>query len=675
MGEPVSNTLQFRLYDSSGTEIFAMNYGIPRWDIVSGYATWSTTLNLADGWYTWKVRTRFTVNDDPWNYTDWTYAEFGVDTTPPTLNESLSGTLGANGWYTSNVELAISASDSYSGLEKLEYRVGDGAWVAYDQPLSISDGQYQIEYKATDKVGHQASLTLTVKVDTAAPIIEVSVPSFTNSTFIVVDLSRSSDATSGLSQIKVWLEGENEPAAWESYAASKSVVLPTGDGSKTVYAKVKDTAGHESSTASYATTLDQTPPIIKSVSINGGAPYTNSQSVMFNLLAEDALAGVSEVGFSIDGANWSWQEYSQEKSFDLPAGDGVKIVYVKVRDRAGNESDTISSGITLDTVPPTALGIKINGGASSTNSTSVTLALSADDDGSGVAKMQFSIDGSSWTSWETYSALKSFTLPAGDGEKTIYFRVRDKAGNLSSAISATIVLETPKLSPPIPSSPTPPLPPSPQPSPVPTETSAETEEWQTVKSELVIEPIFELQLPSNPIANTDGSIIVIVRISNPSDVAVTKRCELHFNGSSVPIDLTVEPGENKEITITLDVPENLKGEFSVVLADDGGEELASGTLTLAGTSEPEPSTALQSPESSPSMFFAALTLGATGMTLTALKLVRGKSHRTRRSPRSRKNAMTRAIEPPTESTTKLRKYDELMERAKIHKEYRENSVD
>ncbi len=82
----------------------------------------------------------------------------------------------------------------------------------------------------------------------------------------------------------------------------------------------------------------------------------------------------------------------------------------------------------------------INGGASLTNSTSVTLTLSASDTGSGVSQMGFSNDGSTWSSWETYATPKSWTLSSGDGTKTVYVQFKDKAENVSESFSDTILL-------------------------------------------------------------------------------------------------------------------------------------------------------------------------------------------------------------------------------------------
>ncbi|TBL71073.1 S-layer homology domain-containing protein [Paenibacillus thalictri] len=64
--------------------------------------------------------------------------------------------------------------------------------------------------------------------------------------------------------------------------------------------------------------------------------------------------------------------------------------------------------------------------------------------GSGVDKMQFSNDNVNWSGWEPFSETKSWTLEDGDGMKTVYMRLIDKAGNeLSQVASASILLQTP----------------------------------------------------------------------------------------------------------------------------------------------------------------------------------------------------------------------------------------
>lgn len=93
-----------------------------------------------------------------------------------------------------------------------------------------------------------------------------------------------------------------------------------------------------------------------------------------------------------------------------------------------------------DTTPPTG-SITINSGATYTNTASVTINLSASDPG-GVSQMCISNTQSCLT-WENYTSSKSWTLPAGDGTKTVYVWYQDKLGNADTApYSASITLDT-----------------------------------------------------------------------------------------------------------------------------------------------------------------------------------------------------------------------------------------
>ena len=60
----------------------------------------------------------------------------------------------------------------------------------------------------------------------------------------------------------------------------------------------------------------------------------------------------------------------------------------------------------------------------------VSLCITSRDTASVVADMRFSDDGSSWSSWATAAATGSWTLPTGDGTKTVHLQLRDAAGNL-----------------------------------------------------------------------------------------------------------------------------------------------------------------------------------------------------------------------------------------------------
>jgi len=94
-----------------------------------------------------------------------------------------------------------------------------------------------------------------------------------------------------------------------------------------------------------------------------------------------------------------------------------------------------------DTTAPVGT-IKINNGALYTNSTNVTLNLSATDLESGLSQMQFSNDGITYSTAEGYATTKAWTLTSGDGTKTVYVKYKDVAGNWSSPVSSTIILDT-----------------------------------------------------------------------------------------------------------------------------------------------------------------------------------------------------------------------------------------
>ena len=177
-----------------------------------------------------------------------------------------------------------------------------------------------------------------------------------------------------------------------------------------------------------------------SILINNNDSYSSDATVNLTLSASDDLS-VTDMRLFYNGSWHDWETYASSKGVTLTGGDGAQLVSVQYRDAAGNTSSTYSDTIILDTTPPSG-SISIDSGATYASSTPVTLALSATDSGSGVVEMRFSNDGSSWSSWESYTASKSWTLTSGDGAKTVYVESRDAAGNASTTYSDSIILDT-----------------------------------------------------------------------------------------------------------------------------------------------------------------------------------------------------------------------------------------
>ncbi|WP_328709511.1 cupredoxin domain-containing protein [Microbispora hainanensis] len=88
------------------------------------------------------------------------------DTTPPEVSASVSGDKNADGDYVDSAAVTISATDSESGVETVEYALDGGAFQAYSAPVPVDQvGEHTVRYRATDKAGNTSevqSVTFTV---------------------------------------------------------------------------------------------------------------------------------------------------------------------------------------------------------------------------------------------------------------------------------------------------------------------------------------------------------------------------------------------------------------------------------------------------------------------------------------------------------------------------------
>ena len=114
-------------------------------------------------------------------------------------------------------------------------------------------------------------------------------------------------------------------------------------------------------------TLDTAAPSGVSVIINSGEAKTSSTAVTLAISCSDIDTTDYQMKiWGISGAETedsaSWETFSDSKSVTLPTGDGVKNVYVKVRDDVWNESAAASDTISLYTSVPT-VSVKYISGA------------------------------------------------------------------------------------------------------------------------------------------------------------------------------------------------------------------------------------------------------------------------------------------------------------------------
>ena len=307
---------------------------------------------------------------------------------------------------------------------------------------------------AAYSVGAPSSAAVSINSDTGLPTGSILInngAAYTISATVTLNLPATDTGGSGLDAMRFANAG-GITSAWEPYQTTKAWTLGSGTGSKTVYVQFKDKAGNISDAdpvkpgaQSYQDTIicDALRPT-GSLLINGGAASTNSSTVLLSLSAVDTGGSglVSMRLVNSGGTTSAWEPYQTTKSWILGSGTGDKTVYVQFADKAGNISDadpskagvqSYKATITYDAVRPTGFML-INDGAASTNSTTVTLNLSATDTGgSGLDAMRFVNSGGTTTGWEPYQTTKNWTLTSGAGTKTVWVQFRDKAGNISDA--------------------------------------------------------------------------------------------------------------------------------------------------------------------------------------------------------------------------------------------------
>ncbi len=134
---------------------------------------------------------------------------------------------------------------------------------------------------------------------------------------------------------------------WQPYKSFMSYQFSDPDGEKVLYAKFKDEPGNESAIVSASIISDVTPPKGLDFVINDGAKYTNDSGKEVILKIKADKARQMMIDFSPSFARGKWEPYQETKSVQLPGEDGEKVVYIKFRDEAGNESKLMTTRIML----------------------------------------------------------------------------------------------------------------------------------------------------------------------------------------------------------------------------------------------------------------------------------------------------------------------------------------
>lgn len=450
------------------TKVEVSTDGGTSWHDAQGTGQWSYTWTTpTDGNYTIKTRATDIASNTE---TPGAGITVTVDKTPPasTITAPAAGaSIGGAATYA----ITGTANDTGAGVERVEVST-DGGMNWYDASGTAdwsyswtlpTDGSYTIMTRAYDRAGNVetpgAGVSVNVDITPPAGSIAPRNGKYTKSKKVWFTLSARDAGSNCPGPDPVMcnvpqMQFSTDGVGWLAWQASATTIQwdfgTITDGIKVLYVRYKDPAGNISSIYNTSVTIDSTPPSSSITSPAGGTFAGGGATYSITGTASDAVSGVQLVEVSTNGGStWAtatdtsgglWGTWSYV--WTLPA-ESTYILMTRATDKAANvETPSAGISVTVDTTPPASCTVKMNSDAAYTNSTAATLALSASDSSSGVSQMRISNDGVFDTEpWEVFAASKEWTLPGGDGTKTVYAVYKDAAGNISTACSDAIVLD------------------------------------------------------------------------------------------------------------------------------------------------------------------------------------------------------------------------------------------
>jgi hypothetical protein len=349
------------------------------------------------------------------------------------------------------IQLAWSGTDATSGVANYDLEARDGPSGTWQPVLSATTATstnfnatpghtYYFRVRARDHAGHVEAWPSThdtyTTVDTEGPTGSVSI----NKTALATTAQQvtlylpASDALSTVTHMRLRVGGTWE--AWQPYASPFLYTLPAGDGNKTVYAQYRDQHGNVSAQASDTIRLDEAAGTHGVVTINSGALWTNSTSVILTI---SAPARTAEMMVRNDGglAGVNWQPFDTRPDWVLAPYDGGAdplTVWVRVRNMDGTVSADFHDTIKYDPEPPTG-----NATIQSMNESHVLANLTASDNLSGVAAMRVALAGDfAQAEWEPFTESKRLALGGvSPNDVQLVVQFRDSAGNVSERLCVT----------------------------------------------------------------------------------------------------------------------------------------------------------------------------------------------------------------------------------------------
>lgn len=246
-----------------------------------------------------------------------------IDSTPPLIRSSITGTQGNNGWYRSNVTVTWGVIDAISGIAS-----SSGC---AQTTLTTDTTGITLNCTATNGAGLSTSASVTIKIDQTPPVASATLTPAANANgWNNTNTTVTYTGTDNLSGIDF---------------CSTAITLTNEGAGQTAAGTCTDKAGNVSAPATARVNIDETPPVVSGMPTGSCSLWPpNGKLVKIAVVtASDALSGLAPGSFNVTGT--SSEPASDPKSPDIvisPNGTGGFVVQLRA-DRSGNGNGRIYS--------------------------------------------------------------------------------------------------------------------------------------------------------------------------------------------------------------------------------------------------------------------------------------------------------------------------------------------
>ncbi|MBN1539847.1 MAG: hypothetical protein JW939_06855 [Candidatus Thermoplasmatota archaeon] len=285
---------------------------------------------------------------------------FRIDLERPVTGIILSGEMGDNGWFISATTIEFERKEMFSGMAGTFYRIVDGNWEEYNDPISVvHDGRYFIEYYSEDVAGHRESVkTELVKVDKTPPATNAGLTSDSaKNGFHLSGVTFTFEAVDAASGVRstYWIMDRGETHRYSGPFAFKKA------GTHVIHYWSRDMAGNIETANSVTFSIDLSAPSVGLLEDLDGRTL-NMTELLLHPFGFDPEGGELSIYYSIDNGEWEpigvGSSGTDHEAVQVSImSEDVHILSLKGTDPAGRETiETYRFAINLSFKPNAGLG-------------------------------------------------------------------------------------------------------------------------------------------------------------------------------------------------------------------------------------------------------------------------------------------------------------------------------